>query len=149
MQEVIDPVAREMFCQLDVACLLQQWLQELKRFNKPFLNLKMPLIIPGFLHEKEIYIPIFLKQGLMSRLYNRMICLQTLLKKDIPLKHIDLLHHIEPELATFFRNLPDKPPLELYFKEIYKQGYFVRGGNLQNPIDHDRYGQLSNGKSGT
>ena len=63
----------------------------------------------------------------MTRLYNRMICLQTLLKKDVPLRHIDLLHHIEPELATFFGNLPNKPPLDLYFNEMYRKGYFVRG----------------------
>ena len=127
MQEVIDPAAREMFCQLDVAHLLQQWLQELKGFNETIFKLENAAHYTRLLHEKEIYIPIFLKQGLMSRLYNRMICLQTMLKKDIPLKHIDLLHYIEPELATFFRNLPNKPPLELYFKEIYRKGYFVKG----------------------
>ena len=40
MQEVIDPAAREMFCQLDVAHLLQQWLQELKGFNETIFKLE-------------------------------------------------------------------------------------------------------------
>jgi len=130
MQEVIDQQACEMFCRLDIASLLQQWLDELKNYNTKIFSLICTDATEGaalyskLFNEQEIYVPAYLPQGLISCLYSKAVCLQSRLQKG-RCTHIELMRYIEPELAAFFGQLSHKSPLEIYFEDIYR--YSLKG----------------------
>lgn len=132
LDQPVDSLAKEIFCQLDFFEILRLWLDDLKAYNKRIFELFSPSEINDWYNLKGVFLPIYLKPGLIAKLYQKFFRIKSYLHERPSATHFELLELVQPNLAAIYRRARTtaKGPKAI-FSAVSKKSYvFVKNEEM-------------------
>ncbi len=102
MESAIPEKVRQLFLKLNPLDLLAGWLRNLSAFNSCCCEL-FDLNERKGLWRKGCFIGVPLAPGMVSRLYDKFLCVQRILQERTSITLMQLFHELEPGLATVYQ----------------------------------------------
>ena len=133
MKEPIHPEVCEEFLVLDADKLLHHWLVDILKHDKACQTLftfeQLKQLRNNKNENQQVVIPMLFHQSTIKTLYQKLIKLRKLFTHHPQINHLELLQHIEPQLAVYYEKVLIQPLLPAErFKLIAEKEY---GGRME------------------
>jgi len=133
MNDPVHPMVREQILNMDPVDILKKWLIRLQKQNTKYESqFSVSEMEHYFKQDPSVVIPIYLRPGLVSCMYQKLVYIQETLKENPRITHIDLLTLLEPDLGKLYgQELKKKTITTLHrFNEITKGEYVWSKNNM-------------------